>query len=43
VAEVAPLPPKALAARPVTHHVAERAVPVGSVLATLAHDDDPLD
>ncbi len=43
VADVEPLAPKVLSARPVAHHVAERAVPAGSVLATLALDDDPLD
>ena len=38
VAHVEPVP-KVLAAR-ATHHVADRALPTGSVLATLAHDDD---
>jgi len=38
IAEVEPVT-KALAARPATHRVAERALPTGSVLATLAHDD----
>ena len=43
VADVEPVAPKVLSARPVAHHVAERAVSSGSVLATLALDDDPLD